>query len=63
MQTRRVLAASAIAAALTFAVGPAHAGNPFDSGPIADFMNIFREQAIPRQTVAWKGAARRRWTP
>lgn len=47
MQTRRVLAAPALAAALTFAVSPAQAGNPFDSGPIADFMNIFREQAIP----------------
>ncbi|KQP53529.1 L,D-transpeptidase [Methylobacterium sp. Leaf106] len=36
--------------------GGASAGNPFDSGPIADFMNIFKEQAIPRETVAWKGA-------
>ncbi|HEX8416341.1 MAG TPA: L,D-transpeptidase, partial [Methylobacterium sp.] len=34
---------------------PAQAG-PFDSGPIADFMNIFREQAIPRETVAWTGS-------
>jgi lipoprotein-anchoring transpeptidase ErfK/SrfK len=55
MQTRRVLAASAFAAALSLSSGAAHAGNPFDSGPIADFMNIFREQAIPRETVAWKG--------
>ena len=56
MQTRRVLAASALAAALTVSTGPAFAGNPLDSGPIADFMNIFKEQAIPRETVAWKGA-------
>jgi lipoprotein-anchoring transpeptidase ErfK/SrfK len=57
MQTRRGFAASALAVALTFTAAPgAQAGNPFDSGPIADFMNIFREQAIPRETVAWKGA-------
>jgi len=57
MQTRRGLAASALAVAFTLVAAPgAQAGNPFDSGPIADFMNIFREQAIPRETVAWKGA-------
>jgi lipoprotein-anchoring transpeptidase ErfK/SrfK len=27
--------------------------NPLDHGPLADFLNIFREQAIPRQVVAW----------
>jgi lipoprotein-anchoring transpeptidase ErfK/SrfK len=27
--------------------------NPLDTGPLADFLNIFREQAIPRRTVAW----------
>ena len=35
--------------------GPA-AANPLDSGPVADFLNIFRGQAIPRETVAWRGA-------
>lgn len=56
MNTRRIIAASAFAALATMASGQgARAANPFDSGPIADFMNIFREQAIPRQTVAWKG--------
>lgn len=28
--------------------------NPFDSGPLADFLNVFREQAIPRQVVPWR---------
>jgi lipoprotein-anchoring transpeptidase ErfK/SrfK len=28
--------------------------NPLDHGPLADFLNIFREQAIPRQVVAWQ---------
>jgi lipoprotein-anchoring transpeptidase ErfK/SrfK len=27
---------------------------PVDRGPLADFLNIFREQAIPRQTVVWR---------
>lgn len=29
--------------------------NPLDRGPIADFLNVFRSQAIPRETVAWTG--------
>ncbi len=57
MTMRRIIAASAVAVLATMASGQgARAANPFDSGPIADFMNIFREQAIPRETVAWKGA-------
>lgn len=31
---------------------PTRAG-PLDRGPIADFLTLFREQAIPRQTVIW----------
>jgi lipoprotein-anchoring transpeptidase ErfK/SrfK len=27
--------------------------NPLDHGPLADFLNIFRQQAIPRRVVAW----------
>jgi lipoprotein-anchoring transpeptidase ErfK/SrfK len=27
--------------------------NPLDRGPLADFLNIFREQAIPRKIVPW----------
>lgn len=29
------------------------AWNPFDRGPLADFLDLFRQQAIPRETVAW----------
>ena len=28
--------------------------NPLDRGPLADFLNVFREQAIPRQVVIWR---------
>ena len=48
------IALLALGAGLALAAGPAQAG-PFDSGPLADFMNIFRTQAIPRETVAWSG--------
>ncbi|MCJ2039822.1 L,D-transpeptidase [Methylobacterium sp. J-059] len=51
--TRRI-ATLCLAAGLALGAGAAHA-NPFDAGPIADFMNIFRTQAIPRETIAWKG--------
>jgi hypothetical protein len=27
--------------------------NPLDHGPLADFLNIFRQQVIPRRVVAW----------
>jgi lipoprotein-anchoring transpeptidase ErfK/SrfK len=29
--------------------------NPLERGPLADFLNIFRKQAIPRRIVAWHG--------
>ena len=28
--------------------------NPFARGPLADFINVFREQAIPRRVVIWR---------
>ncbi len=28
--------------------------NPLSRGAVADFMNLFREQAIPRQVVIWR---------
>jgi lipoprotein-anchoring transpeptidase ErfK/SrfK len=28
--------------------------NPFNRGALADFVNLFREQAIPSQVVSWK---------
>ncbi|MCJ2101194.1 L,D-transpeptidase [Methylobacterium sp. E-046] len=42
-------------AALLLGSAPAAAANPLDRGPIADFLNIFRSQAIPRETVTWTG--------
>jgi lipoprotein-anchoring transpeptidase ErfK/SrfK len=43
------------AAVLAVAFAPAAAlGGPLDKGPIADFLTLFREQAIPRQTVIWR---------
>ena len=42
-------------AGLLLGSAPAAAANPLDRGPIADFLNIFRSQAIPRETVAWTG--------
>jgi lipoprotein-anchoring transpeptidase ErfK/SrfK len=39
---------------MLFGGSPAFAlNNPMDSGPLADFLNIFRQSAIPRQTVIW----------
>ena len=39
--------------AMIACASPALANNPLDSGPLADFLNIFRQAAIPRQTVLW----------
>jgi lipoprotein-anchoring transpeptidase ErfK/SrfK len=41
---------------LTLAVacaGPAGA-NPLSRGPLADFLNLFQQQPVPRQVVAWR---------
>ena len=54
MMSRRRIAPPAFAAlALSIAL-PAQA-NPLDSGPLADFLNIFSTQAIPRETVEYYG--------
>jgi lipoprotein-anchoring transpeptidase ErfK/SrfK len=45
--------AAALAIALAHA-GQARAANPFDRGPVADFLNQFRWQDIPRQEVVWR---------
>lgn len=51
----RLAATLALGGALaTAALAPAHA-NPLDSGPLADFINVFKTQAIPRETVAYAG--------
>src|SRR5215207_7814847 len=28
--------------------------NPLNRGPVADFLSIFRQSAVPRQVVAWR---------
>jgi len=49
---RRWLVGTTIALAVAF---PARAmDNPLNRGALADFLNIFREQAIPRQVVLWR---------
>ncbi len=46
---------SALFLALALAASPTLAvASPFDRGPIADFLTIFRQQAIPPQLVVWK---------
>ena len=47
----RRIAMLALAGAL-LGSAPASAG-PIDSGPLADFLNVFRSQAIPRETIGW----------
>ena len=43
-----------VGAIALFAASSARAlENPLNRGPLADFLNVFREQAIPRQTVIW----------
>jgi lipoprotein-anchoring transpeptidase ErfK/SrfK len=44
----------AIVAIAFLASAPLARATPLDRGPLADFLNIFREQAIPRQVVAWR---------
>ncbi|MCF4127362.1 L,D-transpeptidase [Methylobacterium sp. SyP6R] len=47
--TRSILAATAL---LALAV-PAQAIGLLDRGPIADFLTVFRQQGVPRQTIGW----------
>lgn len=53
----RFLFAAASALALA-ASAPSPAAAFLNSGPVADFFNEFREQAIPRQVVAYAGPER-----
>src|SRR4051794_18029241 len=50
------LARIAVVVAL-FGASPALASNdPTSGGPLADFLNLFRQQAVPRELVAWNRA-------
>jgi lipoprotein-anchoring transpeptidase ErfK/SrfK len=51
MVKMRVCVLAAVLAALFLPAGAL--GGPLERGPIADFLTLFREQAIPRQTVVW----------
>jgi lipoprotein-anchoring transpeptidase ErfK/SrfK len=54
--TAPALVASWLAGACLVAASPATAGiGLFDRGPLADFLNQFSQQAIPRQVVAFRG--------
>ena len=51
----RMIRAAAAAFLACGLAGPAAAiDNPLDRGPLADFLNQFREQAIPREVVSFK---------
>ncbi len=45
----------AVMGALAAGTPAAGLTNPLDNGPIADFLNEFRQQAIPRETVTYPG--------
>ncbi len=51
----RIRGKSLLVAALAFGLSaPALAlDNPLTRGPLADFLNVFREQAIPKRLVYW----------
>ncbi|MGD9657278.1 MAG: L,D-transpeptidase [Methylocystis sp.] len=50
-------------AALLIMAAPAQAlDSPINHGPLADFFNVFREQAIPRQVVLWRHPQYKRGT-
>ncbi|MBY0298628.1 MAG: L,D-transpeptidase [Methylobacterium sp.] len=53
--TPRILAPVCGAAllALVQQTVPAQAVSLLESGPLADFLTVFRQQAVPRQTIGW----------
>lgn len=48
----RALAGAALLA-LALPAAPATAASLLDSGPLADFLTVFRQQGVPRKTVGW----------
>ena len=55
MFNRRAWAAWLLSALIAVSFGSsAYANNPLNSGTLADFLNIFHQQAIPPQIVIWK---------
>ena len=54
MRSLIMTACAALAAGMA-ALAPAPARAFVDAGPVADFFNEFRQQAIPREVVSYKG--------
>ncbi len=50
---RRLLKPFLTAATLLTLAAPAQALGLLDRGPIADFLTVFRQQGVPRQTIGW----------
>ncbi|WP_425463338.1 L,D-transpeptidase [Methylobacterium terricola] len=50
---RRLLKPLLTAATLLTLAAPAQALGLLDRGPIADFLTVFRQQGVPRQTIGW----------
>ncbi len=50
----RTLTRTSVLLALVSATPAFAFSNPLDRGPIADFLSIFRQSAVPRQLVAWR---------
>ena len=55
MIVRRLVVPAAFAAILLAPLMRPAMADPFERGPIADFLNIFSTQAIPRERVDWRG--------
>ena len=53
MPYRRTLVGASLVLGLL--AGQPATANPLDSGPLADFINVFKTQAIPRETVPYAG--------
>ena len=51
---RPLLARAILPLALGIATPALAFENPLDRGPLADFLSVFRQQAVPRQVIAWK---------
>jgi lipoprotein-anchoring transpeptidase ErfK/SrfK len=52
---RKRLAMVGICILIGSAVPAAAFQNPLERGPLADFLSIFRQQAVPREVVPWTG--------
>jgi lipoprotein-anchoring transpeptidase ErfK/SrfK len=50
---RRLLKPILATAALLALAAPAQALGLLERGPIADFLTVFRQQGVPRQTIGW----------